>query len=186
MTWMGAFPILVIAGIFDLLRLFFEQFWFFGPALAAVYCTSKVSGVVGTTIGGLICTAGAGAVGYVGSGAIESFGVVMAMAVGLFGWMTVGLMLIMMNGRIFKENEYHSLWFAFSLLIGEVPIIGSFPALIVIIWKMYGTQIKKDEILMKKYWKETEEARLREQNQKIAEFQQTQNEEIPEDVRMAV
>jgi len=172
MTLLKALPVLAIAGLFDALRLLFEQFWFFGPALAGLYCTSKVSGVIGTVAGTAICGASATAAGYFGSPVFIALGTVMAIAVGLSGWMTVGLILIMTNGRIFKENEYHALWFAFSLLISEVPIIGSFPALIVITWKMYDTQIKKDEVLMKKYQKETGEALLRERNQRIAELMQ--------------
>ncbi|MCX6787025.1 MAG: hypothetical protein NTY93_00665 [Candidatus Kaiserbacteria bacterium] len=184
MTWMKALPVLIVAGIFDLVRIFFEQFWFFGPAVAALYCTTKVSGVVGMTVGSLLCGAGAGAVGYIGSGAIEAFGVVMAMAIGLFGWMTVGLILIMTNGRIFEENAGHSLWFAASLLISETPIIGTIPGLTGVTVKMYMTQIKKDKENLAKYEKEQAAQQSQEQNQKIIEFQQAR-EEIPEEMREA-
>lgn len=153
MTWMKALPVLVIALVFDALRFVFEQFWFFGPALAGVYCTAKVNGVLTAWTTGLLgaktaaaaCGAGATVAGYFGAPAFEAFGVVMAIAVGLFGWMTVGLILIITNSRIFKENEGHALWFIASLLISETPIIGSIPGFTIITVKMYNTQIKKDK-----------------------------------------
>jgi hypothetical protein len=127
------------------------------------------------------CTVVAGAAGYFGSGFFVALGSVMAMAVGLAGWLTVGLILIIINSRIFKANEYHTLWFAFSLLLSEVPIVGAFPALIVIVWKMYRTQIKKDEVLMKKYQKETAAALLQQrqqQEQLAAELMQTSSAQL--------
>lgn len=159
MTWAKALPVLAIALIFDALRFLFEQFWFFGPALAAVYCTAKVNGVLTAWTTGLLgaktaaaaCGAGAAVAGYFGAPAFEAFGVVMAIAVGLFGWMTVGLILIITNSRIFKENEGHALWFVVSLLISETPIIGSIPGFTIITAKMYSTQIKKDKEALKKY-----------------------------------
>lgn len=197
MTWPKASPVLIIAVIFDALRIMFEQFWFFGPALAAAYCTAKVSGTVGT-IGETLCSAGAGAAGYFGSPAIIAFGAVMAIAVGLFGWMTIGLMLIMTNSRIFKENEGQALWFVGSLLLSATPIIGTIPGFIGATGKMYHTQIKKDKENLAKYEKEQAAQKAQERNQNILEFQQAratqleqaeqqeaENKEIPEDVRMA-
>ncbi|MFA5744650.1 MAG: hypothetical protein WC887_00285 [Candidatus Paceibacterota bacterium] len=174
MTWPKASPVLIIAGIFDLLRIMFEQFWFFGPAIAATYCTAKVSGMVGTTIGSTICGAGASVIGTVGSPAIIAFGVVMAMAVGLFGWMTIGLVLIMTNSRIFKENEGQILWFVGSLLLSETPIIGTIPGLTGATIKMYHTQIKKDNENVAKYNKEQAAQQVQEQNQRNAELMQEQ------------
>ncbi len=161
MTWAKASPVLVIALIFDALRFVFEQFWFFGPALGALYCTSKVNSAVGTNVAGAAgkaiaagCSAVAGAAGYFGAPAFTAFGIVMAIAVGLFGWMTVGLILIITNARIFKENEGHALWFVVSLLISEMPIIGSIPGFTGITVKMYHTQIKKDRENLKRYEEE--------------------------------
>lgn len=178
---MKASPVLAVCFVFDAVRFVFEQFWFFGPALAAVYCTANVGGVVSTWSAGLlgtktaaaVCGASATVVGSLGAPAIAAFGVVMAIAVGLFGWMTAGLMLMMTNARIFKENEGHALWFGFSLLISEVPIIGSLPALTGVTVKMYSTQIKKDKESLKKYEKETAAARLQEQNQQTAYLMQS-------------
>ena len=181
MTWPKALPILIIAGIFDLARIFFEFFWLLGPALAGVICLDKVSGVIGTVAGGLVCGAGATAVGYFGAPALTAFGIVMAIAVGLLGWMTVGLMLIMTNGRIFKENAGNAIWFGASLLISEIPIIGAIPGVTIATAKMYHTQIKKDKTEYAKWEKENADAQLQERNQRdaqIAEFMQARNAEL--------
>lgn len=169
MTWKKAAPVLVVSVIFDALRLLFQMFWFFGPALAALYCTSKISGAVGTALGGIACGGVATAAGFFGAPAIAAFGVVMAMAVGLFGWLTIALMLLITNARIFKEN---TLWFGASLLASEIPIIGSVPALTLIVWKMYRAQIKIEKTEMKKYEKERAGAELQERNRQVAELMQ--------------
>ena len=171
MTWMGALPVLVVAVIFDAVRLMFEMFWFFGPALAALYCATKVGDVA--VIGGLLtkgCIAIAGVAGFFGSPAITAFGVVMAIAVGLLGWMTIGLILMMTNARIFKEN---AAWFVVSLAVSETPIIGSIPALTLTLVKMYSHQIKLEKAAMKKYEEEQGVAQAREQQQ-MAQFAQMQ------------
>ncbi len=153
MTWGRAMPVLVVAGIFDLTRLFFVLFWFFGPALAAVYCASTASEWVGSLWGltAAACGVGAAAAGAAVSAFTIPFGTVMAMAVGLFGWLTIGIWLMRTNARIFKEN---ALWFGASLLISEVPIIGSIPALSITVWKMYKTQIRIEKVAFKKLGKE--------------------------------
>jgi hypothetical protein len=178
MTWMKAIPVLSICVVFDALRFVFEQFWFFGPALTAAYCTSKVSDVIGTAVGGLVCGAGATAAGYLGAPVFEVLGVVMAIAVGLLGWMSAGLVLIITNARIFKENEGHTLLFMLSLLISETPIIGSLPGLTGATVKMYHTQIKKDKENMKKYEKETAVIRLQERNQQNAYLMQARSAQL--------
>lgn len=165
MTWTRAAPVLAVSAVFDAFRLIFEMFWFFGPALAALYCTIKASGaleawtfgLLGTNTAALACAAGAGAIGAMGVGIIAPFGVVMAMATGLAGWLTVGITLLVTNGRIFKEN---ALWFAGGLLVSEIPIVGSIPAITLVVWKMYRTQIRIEKEALKKFEKErTEEQR---------------------------
>jgi len=171
MTWKKASLVLVICGVFDALRIFFEMFWFFGPALATVYCTSKVGGWVGS-LGGLTaaaCTAAGGVVGYFGYSVTTVFGSVMAMAVGLFGWLTIGLIILMTNSRIIKDNF---LWLAGGLLISETPIIGALPGLTGTTVKMYSKQIKQDKEAMKKYEKEQADAQLQERNRQIAYLMQ--------------
>ena len=92
MTWPKASPIIIAAWIVDLARLFFQMFWFFGPALAALYCTSKVSDVLGSLGGAtaVVCSAGAVAAGVAAAGAIALFGVVLSMACGLLGFIGLG------------------------------------------------------------------------------------------------
>lgn len=169
MTWKKASPVLVISVVFDALRLLFQMFWFFGPALAALYCTSKISGAVGTYGGGALCAAGATAAGFFGAPAIAAFGVVMAMAVGLFGWLAVGGWLMATNSRIFKEN---ALWFVGSLLFSEVPFIGAIPVITVSVWKMHSNQIKIEKAVYKKWQKENAAAELQERRQQEVQLMQ--------------
>ena len=169
MMWGRATPVLAVSAIFDALRLMFEMFWFFGPALAALYCTITTSGtleawtfgLLGTKTAALVCTAGAGLVGAVAIEMIAPFGVIMAMAVGFAGWLTVGIILLVTNGRIFKEN---ALWFAGSLLVSEIPIVGSVPVITLVVWKMYRTQIRVE--------KEQAASQLQQQNRRMARLLQ--------------
>lgn len=163
MTWLKASPVLAVCVLFDLVRMFFEQFWFFGPALLATGCISVAESWVGSLWGATeaVCVAGAGFAGYWGAGPLESFGLTMAMAVGLMGWLAVGIMLLVSNTRIFEENAGHALWFAASLLVSEVPIIGTIPALSVIVWRMYRTQIRKESEKLAQYEREQEAERAR-------------------------
>lgn len=173
MTWMGASPVLIVCFIFDALRFLFEQFWLLGPALAGIYCATQTSDIA--VIGELLtkgCLVGASALGYFGGPALVVFGTVMAMAVGLFGWLTVGLMLLMTNARIFKQHPSHSLWLVISLLISEIPLIGSIPALTITVGKMYHTQIKTDKEALKKHRDANAAAQLQERQQQAAELMQ--------------
>ncbi len=182
MTWGRARPVLAISFVFDALRLFFEMFWFFGPALAAAYCTSVASGTLATwTFGSLgtkaaaaACSTVAAAGGSLLSAPLIIFGTVMAMAVGLFGWLTVGLVLMMTNSRIFTEHSGHSLMSIIGLGVSELPLIGALPALTGTTWKMYHAQIKTDAEAMKKYEKENAAAKLQERRQQAAELMQIQ------------
>lgn len=148
MTWGKALPVMVVCILFDAVRLMFEQFWFFGPALAGLYCTAKVGA---GSVGAAVCSTAATAAGFFAAPAIAAFGVVMAIAVGLFGWMAVGLWNLITNARIFKENAGNALWFVGGLLVSEIPIIGSAPALTGTAWRMYSVQIKKDKEALKQY-----------------------------------
>lgn len=175
MTWGKASWVLVPAIVFDALRMMFEWFWFFGPALAAVACTAGVNSALGTSVAGIAgkitaagCSLAAGAAGFVGAPAIEVFGVIMAMATGFAGWLIVGLIIMKTNSRIIEENAGHALWFVGSLLISEIPIVGTFPALTGVVWKMYSTQIKKDKEALQKYKKENAAVQQQERDQQAA------------------
>lgn len=176
MAWGKAAPVLVVAAIFDALRFMFEWFIFFGPAMAGLYCTIKgsdtvIGSLVGTPAVGTVCAAGAGIVGFFGAGVIEPFGMVMAMATGFAGWLAIGLYLVTKNARIFKEN---ALWFGGSLLLSEIPFIGSLPAFTFTVWKMYRTQIRIEKVAFAKWKKETASAQLQERNQQTEQIMQEQ------------
>lgn len=160
MTWGKAAPVLILAVVFDALRFMFEWFIFFGPAAAAAVCTAAVSSgnTLATTLGGIGCTAAATAGGIAAAPVFETFGIIMAMIAGFIGWLVIGAILLRGNARIFKENF---LWFAGSLLVSEVPFVGSVPAITLILWRMYANQIKQEKADLKRY----EEARATEQRQ---------------------
>lgn len=171
MTWGRALPVLAFCLLFDALRFMCEQLWFFGPAIASIYCTAKVGDSVGTPLAGLLCGTGSIAAGYFGAPLIVPLGVVLAMAVGLFGWLVVGAWLTFANKRIFKEN---GLWFAGSLLLSETPLIGALPALTGIVGKMYRTQIQKEAAELAAYKKRQEEDSAAERRLRTAQFIQNQ------------
>lgn len=186
MTWGKALPVIIVAVVFDALRFMFEWFIIFGPAIAAAACTAIGSSYVGTTISGVVCASGAAVGGFFGAAFIGPFGIVMAMATGLAGWLTIFIILMIFNERIFKEN---ALWFAGSLLISEVPFVGSIPALSVVLWRMYHVQIKVEKAALKKFEKEQVDAQLEERRQQAANdavyAEAANDEEIPEDLREA-
>jgi len=161
MTWVKAAPVFIVAFVFYAVRFLFEQFWFFGPALTALYCASKVSGVLGSFLGGTLCSVAAGAAGYFGSPVFATFGAVMAMAVGFCGWLVVGMIILMTNQRVFREDRTSVLWFLGGLLIAEVPFIGSLPGILGATFKLYVGQIKRDREKLKAY----EAARVLEEQQ---------------------
>ena len=120
-------PTIVMSGTFDTVRLFFTFFWFLGPALAALYCTAKASGVLsswtfgwlGMKTAAIVCSGVAAVVGTAAVEATTPIGVVMAMATGLIGWLVIGMKMVMTNARIFKENLFS---FVVSLAVSEVPL----------------------------------------------------------------
>ena len=172
MTWTKATPVLAIAILFDALRLLFEGFWFFGPALAALYCANKVGGV--WLVGGLItkaCVIGAAALGLAAVEVTAVFGTLMAMVVGFAGWLTVGITILISNGRMLRANIFG---FVASLLVSEIPIIGSIPAITIAVWRMYRRQIKTDRAAMKKWEAGQANIRLQEQNQQAMALLQIQ------------
>jgi hypothetical protein len=152
MTWKKATLVLVLGGIFDAFRYFFLFFWFFGPALAGIYCTAKVDDTA--VVGGLLtagCVAGATALGFGGSAVFIAFGTIMAIAVGFLGWLTVTFIMLATNRRALGENPLAVLWL----------FEGLGASVLVMAWGIYRTQIKKERAALKKY--EQEQATQREQ-----------------------
>ena len=205
MTWAEARPVLSICLISDALGSFFAMFWLIGPALAAAYCTVEggialetwALGLLGTKTATAVCSYGAVKAGAIFSAPLTTFGTVMDMAIGLFGWLTAGLILIIKNARIFKENAGHTFWFVVSLLISEIPIIGTVPSLSVTMWRLYHTQIKKDKEVLKQYESEHAATLQKERQERAAELMhirtaqleqaeaEQETEEIPEEMREA-
>lgn len=179
---MKASPILAVCLVFDAARSFFGMFWFFGPALAAAYCTTATSNTLATWTFGLletkaaaaICATGAAAAGSLLSAPLILFGTVMGMAVGLMGWLVIGLVIMMTNARIFKDHAGHSFLFIFGLGLSEIPLIGVLPALTGSTLRMYHTQIKSDKESLRKYVAENANTQLQERRQQSAEMTQLQ------------
>jgi len=163
MTWGKASPVIIAAGLSDLIGIFFEFFWFFGPALAAAYCSATVSDVA--VVGGLLAT-GCVAAATVGGATISAFttpfGVIMAMAVAFIGFLVVGLWVVKTNARIFKANAAGSLWFVGGFGISMMPLIGIIPAFSLVLWKLYRTQIRVEKAAHAKWKKEQGNAQLQE------------------------
>lgn len=203
MTWGRAMPMIVVAGVFDLVRIFFEMFWFFGPALVATYCAVNASAWVGSLWGltAELCVAGVGVAGAAVSAFTIPFGTTMAMATGFLGYLTLGLWILMRNPKIFKANAGGSLWLAGGFGVSIVPLIGTIPAFSLVLWRMYRTQIHVETAALKKWEKEHAAARRQEREQQVAAIarmqqqaaanderfnqEQAANDEIPEEVRSA-
>jgi len=200
MTWGKASPILVVAVLFDLVRIFFEMFWFFGPALVAVYCSMQAGEWVGSLWGltEAACSAAAGVAGFYGAAITIPFGTTMAMATGLFGYLTLGLWILMKNPRIFVANASGSLWLAGGFGVSVVPLIGAVPAFSLVLWRLYRTQIHVEKTALKKWEKEHVAAKrqererqaqaaalIRMQQEAANDAEYEQDDEIPEEVRNA-
>lgn len=180
MTWRGASLVLILAGLFDVIRAFFQFFWFFGPALATIYCANKAAGILSTWTLGILgaktaATLCAGAGVAAGAAAIAftaPTGVIMADAVGLIGFLTLGLIIIMTNARILKTVSAAPLQFAGAFAVGEVPFLGALPVFSITLWKLYRTQIQAEKASLAA-WKKTRAAQEAEQGrEKAAELTQ--------------
>ncbi len=158
MTWKKASPFLVVAIIFDALRYMFLMFWFFGPALAALYCTIKVSAVVGTTIAATVCSAGAVVAGAAAVVMITAFGTVMAIATAFAGFLTIFLLLAIFNTRVFKEPTT-LLW----------ALVGLGISITVTVWRLHSAQIKVEKAAFAKWEEETTAARAKQKNQQMVQ-----------------
>ncbi len=173
MTWGKASFVLVAAVIFDLVRGFFQLFWFFGPAMAGLYCTLKVGDV--WVVGKLLvagCVALAGGAGVAFSEVTGPFGVLMADSIGLIAFLTLGLWIVITNERILKSIANAPLQFAGAFAIGEIPLIGAFPVFSVILWRLYSTQIRVEKAAHAKWEEEQATLHRQEQEQQNARLMQ--------------
>jgi hypothetical protein len=179
-TWKKAFLVLVVAALFDLMRLFFMMFWFFGPAIAAVYCTSKTVTWVGSLWGltAAACTAGAAVAGVAASAMTIAIGIIMADAVGLAGFLVLGLWVAMSNARLLKTISTAKPQFIAAFAIGEIPLVGSLPVFTFVLWKLYRAQIKTEGAALKKWEQEHTDAQRRERQEQAAMLMQARNARI--------
>lgn len=168
--------LLAVAIILDLIRGFFQFFWFFGPAFFALYCTHTASGWVSSLWGltALACGAGAAAAGAALVEFTAPIGVIMADAIGFISFLALGIWIIMANARIFKTVVTGPFYFVSAFAIGEIPFLGAFPVFTIVIWRLYRTQIRVEDAALKK-WQEEHAVRLRqEREQQAAEYAQMQ------------
>jgi len=150
-----------VAILFDLTRLFFGSFWFFGPALGAALCTAgvdyatgiQVTGNAGVLVASLCSAAAVGGEIYFGP-ALIAFGTTMAFNVAVLGWLTVILWLLHRNPRIFMWNTLeiaHALYFLWSIFICYIPIIGCAPIVSAVVYRAHKFQIKMEKRVLEAY-----------------------------------
>lgn len=171
MTWKEASPALIAAGLCDALRAFFNLFWFFGPAIAAFYCTTAASEWIGEAWGltKAVCAMAATAGGVYFSPVIASFGVVMADAVAFMGFLALVFWILIANSRMIKTVTTAYRQISASFLIGALPIIGAFPTFAPTVWKLYRRQIKLERAAYKKWEQDTAAARQQQRDMQIAQ-----------------
>jgi len=186
MTWQKAIPVLIVAGIFDVARIFFEFFWFLGPALGAALCTattaetvSKVTlGIAGVKTAALVCSLATGALGVWAAPALTMFGVVMSMAFGFAGFMILGLLMMRNMPRMLKANTTGAIWLMGSFVMSEIPFLGALPAFTLTLFKLYRTQIKVEKAAFKKFKTSQQTTQLQEQQQQLLQMQQQATAEL--------
>ncbi len=173
MTWGRATPTLALAIVFDVLRIFFELFWFFGPALLAAYCASKVGNIwfIGVALEAA-CVGAAMVVGSVALAPLAVFGTVMSIAFGLIGFLALGILILTTNPRLFKTSPTSKFWFIGGFMLAEVPFIGAIPTFSISLWRLYRAQIKKEHAALVAWQKAHAAEQLRERQIQAAQLSQ--------------
>jgi len=115
------------------------------------------------------------ALGANASPAFMLFGTVLAMVVGIFGWLVVAAIVVFTNERLLSVNINNVFWLAGSLLVSEIPFIGSIPALTATVIKLYSAQIKKDKETLRAYEANAAVTEQEERDQRTALLLQMQN-----------
>jgi len=188
MVWRGAVPVLVAALLFDVIRAFFTMFWFFGPALATMYCTTKANdflatwtyGALGTKTVLALCTTGATALGISFSELTIPFGTVMALATGLVAFLALGLWLVVGNPRIFKANKTGVLRFVGGFGLSEIPFVNVFPVFFIVLWSMYRKQIHVEGKKLKAWNAKHASEQHNQRRLKVAQMAQIQSAQLQE------
>lgn len=185
MTWGKAALPLTIVVVLWLLRVMFEMFWFFGPALLAVGCTVGVNSVVDTStasaagkVVATACTGVSAIIGFFGIEIIEPLGIVMAMAVGFISWLLVGFIMLLSNQRVFKEEPLAGVWLTGGLIVNEIPLIGTLPGLTTAVWRIYHKQIKRDRKKLKEYEAAVAAQKTQERQMQIDQFMEVRQAQI--------
>jgi hypothetical protein len=103
----------------------------------------------------------------------------MADAVGFLGFLTLLSLLILFNARLLKAVKTSPLQFAGAFLIAEIPFLGAFPVYTVILWRLYGVQIKveKEELAA---WEAKNALAIAQEQQMIAQIQMRQIQDAEE------
>ena len=178
MTWGRAALVLATAIVLDLMRIFFEFFWFFGPATGAAYCTVKTGS---SAVTDTLCGAVAGVAGFAASPVTTWFGVVMAMAVGFASFLILGFWILLTNRRLFTANALGMLQFVSGFGVAEIPFLGTIPSFSIILFRLYARQISTEKKELKK-WESENAARLQQEREQqmiqIAQIKQLQEAQI--------
>jgi hypothetical protein len=193
MTWPKAGPVLALAVLFDAIRIFFQFFWFFGPALAVGYCKVGIENAAAS----YACVGAASTVGYFGAPIFMYLGSIGAIIAAIAGWMVVGLVVVSTNFRILYVNARTLLHYVMGLGVSLIPFVGSLPTLSVTMWLQYSLQIAHDKEKYTQWQKQNAAQMARERNEwytkvararalaEQADEEAAMEEEIPEDVEYA-
>lgn len=178
MTWGKASPVIALAVVFDLVRIFFLGFVFFGPAMLAAACTYETTGAVSTLTVGLLgtktaalgCTAGVTggvvAANFFTAGgvtlALSYFGQVMGMSIAIMAWFTLAVIIILTNRRLIADNVKALLPTLIGFGITQIPFIDFLPAITGTTWRLYHVQITTERATLETWKKEQAAERARE------------------------
>ncbi|MDD3531622.1 MAG: hypothetical protein PHV99_03485 [Candidatus Pacebacteria bacterium] len=186
-----ATPILAAFIVLDLLRAFFQFFWFFGPALAASACITAVNNAVGVTaadIAGKLVAAGCAAAGIAGGTAASAFttpfGLLMADAIGFVSFLSFKLWTLM-NSRVRNVQKTMMLWQMGGFLLSEVPFIGALPVYSPLVWFLYGRVIQTEKKELKKWEAATAAARQKQEAQRMQVQAAQQQQALQEETQRA-
>lgn len=184
MSWGKATPMIALAVLFDLVRIFFLGIVFFGPAMLAAACTYETTSAVSTvsfgTLGAktaaLACSggvvAGVAAANFFTAGgvtlALGFFGQMMGMAIAIIAWFTLGILILLTNRRLIADNTKALIPTLIGFGITQIPFMDFLPALTGTMLRLYHVQIVTEREAYATWEKETAAARAREQEAALA------------------
>jgi hypothetical protein len=174
MTWKKALPIFSVAVVLDLLRGFFQLFWFFAPALAGIVCTFVAGKFVGSLWGltAVVCASAATAGGVLAVEVIAPIGFIMADAIGFIEFLVLGFWIVWKNNRLFKTAATAPLYFVGAFAVDEIPIVGTLPLFTVVLWRLYKVQIQVEGEALANWKKAYVEEQKQARQKQIAQYMQ--------------